>query len=464
MNQSQLESAPLGPLICKFAVPAIASALVGAMYNIVDQIFIGWSVGILGNAATNVAFPLTTICTAAALLIGIGSASNFSLEMGRKNPARAANVVGNGVALMLLSGVVIGILARLFLQPMLGVFGATAEVMPYALTYTGITAFGFPLLILTTGGSHLIRADGSPKYAMACTVSGAVLNAILDPILIFGLHLDMAGAAIATVIGQGVSAIMVIAYFRRFKTVPLVRQHFRPRAALGKAIASLGMAACFNQLAMMVVQIAMNNTLTYYGGASQYGSAIPLACVGVITKVNIVCMAFILGISQGCQPIFGYNYGAGNYARVKETYKKAALAATALSTVAFLCFQLFPRQIVGIFGQGSEAYFHFAERYLRIYMMITFLNGLQPLTANFFTSIGKAKKGILMSLTRQTLLLLPLILILPLFMGIDGVVYAGPIADIMAAFLAIVLVRREMGKMDERIAQGQGISQSHGGF
>lgn len=445
---NQLESGRLAPLICKFAIPAIASGLVGAMYNIVDQIFIGWSVGVLGNAATNVAFPLTTVCIATALLLGIGSASNFSLETGRKNPQQAARIVGSGVSLMVIGGIVLVILVRLFLEPLLLAFGANGDVLPYALTYTGITAFGFPMLILTTGGSHLIRADGSPKYAMACTVSGAVLNAVLDPIFIFGMDMGMAGAAWATVIGQTVSAAMAILYFRRFKTVPLLREYFRPKLILAKAIASLGMASCFNQLAMMTVQIAMNNTLTHYGALSQYGSSIPLACVGVISKVNVVYMSFMLGISQGCQPIFGFNYGAKNYARVKETYKKAAVAATAVSIVAFLCFQLFPRQIVGIFGEGSEAYFHFAERYLRIYMMITFLNGIQPLTANFFTSIGKAKMGIVISLTRQVLLLLPLILIFPIFMGIDGVVFAGPVADTAAAVLAILLVRREMRKMD----------------
>ena len=198
---------------------------------------------------------------------------------------------------------------------------------------------------------------------------------------------------------------------------------------------------------MAVVQIAMNNTLRYYGASSIYGSDIPLACAGVISKVNSVFMAICIGISQGSQPIWGFNYGAGKYERVRETYKKSAVICTVVAAIFFLSFQIFPRQIVSIFGTGSEAYFHFAERYFRIFMFMTFANGIQPMSSGFFTSIGKARLGIVMSLTRQVLFLLPLIFIFPIFMGIDGVMYAGPIADGAAAFLAIFFAQREMKKM-----------------
>lgn len=440
----------IGKLIFKFAVPAIISFLVSALYNIVDQIFIGQGVGMLGNAATNVAFPLTTISTALALLFGIGSASNFNLELGAGNKEKAGYIAGNGVTLLAISGILLSLIVIVFLDPLMIAFGATEQVMPYAITYTSITAIGIPFLIFISGGSQLIRADGSPIYAMVCMLSGAIINTILDPLFIFTFDMGIAGGAWATVIGQFVSALLVIGYFTRFKTVKLTIKYLRPRLTYSKAIISLGAAACFNQLAMTVVQITMNNTLTHYGELSKYGSDIPLACVGVISKVNVVFQAFTVGISQGCQPISGFNYGAKNYLRVKKTYKTAAVMVTVISTISFISFQLFPRQIVSIFGSGSEEYFQFAERYFRIYMALAFINGIQPVTSNFFTSIGKAKKGILLSLTRQILFLLPLIVIFPIIWGIDGVMYAGPIADFAAAVLAFALITKEMKSLDAK--------------
>lgn len=447
-KENPLADGDVRKLIAKFAIPAIIGGLISAAYNIVDQIFIGQSVGLLGNAATNVAFPLVTISNSLALLFGVGSASNFSLELGNKRKDRAVQFYGNGISLLLVSGVLLLAVVLAFLHPLLIFFGATDEVLPYALTYTGITAFGLPFSMISIGGGHLIRADGSPTYAMISTASGAILNCFLDPLFIFGFGLGIAGAAYATITGQIISALLVLYYFRKkFKTAKLERRHFRPSGQTAKIIASLGAASCFNQLAMSLVQITLNNTLRSYGAASFYGSDIPLACVGVISKVNVLFMAFVLGIAQGCQPIFGFNYGAKNYSRVRETYKKAAAAVTAICIFAFLCFQLFPRQIVSIFGTGSELYFEFAEKYFRIYLLFTFINGIQPLTSNFFTSIGKAKLGILMSLTRQIIFLLPLILILPVFWGIDGVMYAGPIADAAAVVLAGYFAWNEMKKM-----------------
>lgn len=446
-KQNPLASAPLGGLIAKFAVPAVISMLVSALYNIVDQIFIGQGVGMLGNAATNIAFPVSIIATATALLLGIGSASNYNLEMGAGKEKRASEIAGTGLSMLVISGTVIGVVILLFLEPLLHVFGATKDVLPYALDYTGITALGLPFFVLTTGGNHIIRADRSPTYSMVCMLTGAILNTILDPVFIFVFHWGIKGAAAATIIGQIVSGLLVILYFAKFRNMELKASSFRPKGEYLKAIAALGMASCFNQIAMAVVQIAMNNTLRHYGASSAYGSDIPLACVGVISKVNSVFMAICIGISQGCQPIWGFNYGAKNYERVRGTYKRAAVLCTAIATLFFLCFQIFPRQIVSIFGTGSEEYFHFADRYLKIFMFMTFANGIQPMSSGFFTSIGKARLGIVMSLTRQVLFLLPLILIFPLFMGIDGVMYAGPIADAAAASLAVIFAVRELRKM-----------------
>lgn len=442
-----LATEDLNRLIPKFAVPAIISMLVTSLYNIVDQIFIGQGVGMLGNAATNIAFPISIICTATALLLGVGSASNFNLESGRGNHERAAGIAANGLSMLMICGVIIATITLLFLEPLLYVFGVTEDILPYALDYTGITAFGIPFLILTTGGNNLIRADRSPTYSMVCMLSGAILNTILDPVFIFAFHWGIKGAALATVISQVVSGLMVIFYFIKKKHMNMNRSMLRPRKDYLKVITSLGMASCINQIAMAIVQILMNNTLRYYGAQSVYGSDIPLACVGVISKVNMVFMAICIGTSQGCQPIWGFNYGAKNYDRVRSAYKKAAEFILATGLVCFICFQMFPRQIVSIFGTGTEEYFQFAERYLRIFMCMVLINGLQPMSSSFFTSIGKAKLGIIMSLTRQILFLLPLIIIFPLIMGIDGVMYAGPIADVAAATVAIVFARREFKKM-----------------
>lgn len=449
VSQSPLATQNVNKLILKYAIPSTISFLVSALYNIVDQIFIGQGVGILGNAATNVAFPLSTICTSVFLLLGIGSATGFNLNMGAGNREKACRIAGNGITLLAVCGVLIGVLTLIFLEPLMKAFGATDQVLSYAMTYTGITALGFPFLIFSSGCGQLIRADGSPTYSMVCVLSGAVINTILDPILIFVFDMGMAGAAIATVTGQIVSCILAVIYLTRFKAFRINRQYLKPSLANSKIIVSLGAASCFNQLAMTVTQIVMNNTLTYYGAASLYGAEIPLACVGVITKVNVFLMAFILGTVHGCQPIFGFNYGAKNYKRVKQALKTALIVVFCISALAFACFQLFPRQIVSIFGQGDELYFQFAERYLRIFMFMTFINGIIPITSTFFTSMGKPIKGIFVSLTRQIIFLVPLLLILPIFMGIDGVVFAGPIADGAAVLVTTVLTCLELKKINQ---------------
>ena len=446
-EQNPLGTAPVGGLIGKFAIPAIISMLVSALYNIVDQIFIGQGVGMLGNAATNVAFPVTTIATALALLLGIGGASNYNLEMGAGREKKASSIAGTALSTLVITGVILAVAVLLFLRPLLSLFGATTDVMPYAVDYLGITAVGLPFYALSIGGNHIVRADRSPTYSMTCVLTGAIVNTILDPLFIFGFGWGIKGAAWATVIGQVVSGILVIIYFGKFRKMYLEMSMLKPSSECLKAIISLGMASCINQIAMAIVQIVLNNILRYYGGLSVYGSDIPIACVGVISKVNQVFMAICIGISQGCQPIWGFNYGAKKYDRVRLAYRYSVIACTAIATVFFLCFQLFPHQIVSIFGTGSALYFQFAERYLKIFMFMTFANGIQPMSSGFFTSIGKAKLGIVMSLTRQVLFLLPLIVVFSLIMGIDGVMYAGPIADAAALSLAILFARRELVAM-----------------
>lgn len=438
---------PVGALLVRFAVPSIIAMLVSALYNIVDQLFIGQAVGTLGNAATNIAFPLTTSCIALALMFGIGGASCFNLNMGRGNAERAIYFVGNAITCLIASGVILALISEIFLTPLLVGFGAPADVLPYAKSYVSITAVGFPFLILTAGGCHLIRADGNPRMAMTCNLVGAVINTVLDALFVMVFHWGMAGAAIATVIGQAISAIIVIRYLLHFKTVPLSAKHFRPQLTYISRTAQIGMASFFNQIAIMIVQIVMNNSLTHYGALSVYGEAIPLACAGIVIKVNQVFFSVVIGLSQGCQPIESFNYGAKNYGRVRKAYRLAVSAGVGISVFSFALFQLFPRQILGLFGTGDAQYFDFGVRFFRIFLFFIWLDAIQPITSTFFTSIGKPAKGIFLSLTRQILFFIPLLLILPYFIGVDGCIYCGPIADFMAAIVTIAMAVFEFRQM-----------------
>ena len=442
-----LENESVGKLIAKYSVPAIISSLVSSIYNIVDQIFIGQSLGAAGNAATNVAFPLVLIMAAVSMTYGAGASSAFSLYLGEGRKDKAAKIVGNSMFLIVFSGILLGILSLIFIRPLMIGFGGRGQVLEYAVEYTRIIAIGTPFALLGSGASQLIRADGSPRYAMAATLSGAVLNCVLDPVFIFGLHMGMRGAAYATIIGQAVSAVMIVAYFWKFQSVQLKVRDFILSGWSAIRILSLGVSAGANQVAITLVQIVMNNTLGHYGELSQYGRDIPLACVGVISKVSVIFNSCVFGISQSTQPIIGFNYGAQNYHRVRETFKKAAIIVTVISVAAFLSFQIFPRQIISIFGEGDALYYEFALKYFHIFLFCTFMNGIQILASNFFPSIGKGGKGMLVSLSRQVFFLLPLILIFPLLWGIDGVLWAGPIADGAAGILAVWLVYREMRKL-----------------
>lgn len=441
---------PVNRLLSQFAIPSIISMLVGSLYNIVDQFFIGQRVGELGNAATNIAFPLSTSCLALALLIGIGGSSAFNLAMGSGHEKRAVNIMGNAVVLLAGSGLVLSIITLLFLKPLLLFFGSPKSVLPYAMEYTKITVFGFPFLLLSTGGGHLIRADGRPRITMLCNLVGAVLNTILDALFVFGLNLGMSGAALATIIGQIVSGALAIGYLMHGKTVTIRRENLRIKWENVTRIASLGMAPCSNQVAMMVVQIIMNQSLKHYGSRSIYGENIPIACAGIITKVNMIFMSFVIGLSQGLQPIASFNYGAGKKGRVKEAYIKAISIGAVLAVIAFFMFQFFPRQIISIFGDGSELYYQFAIRYFHVFLFFTFVNFMQPITSNFFTAIGKPKVGSFLALTRQILFLLPLILLFPLFLEIDGIMYAGPVADCLAAVVCFIMVYRELRNFNQK--------------
>jgi len=435
-----LGTAPVAGLIIRFAIPSITALLVSAAYNITDQIFIGWLIGIYGNAATNVAFPVTVFVNALALLIGPGIAANYNICMGAKRMDEAERYLGTGLVLMVICGPVFMALVLIFKTPILLLCGATVNVLPYADVYLGLTAFSIPFFLFTLATSYVIRADGSPAYSMICTVSGALLNIFLDFLFIYVFSWGMQGAGAATVIAQGVSFILCVAYLPRFKTIKIRAAILRVKSKYAIGIVKLGIPNFINQVIIMVVNIVMNNTLTYYGASAVYGSDIPLAVSGVVAKLNSILISLTVGLSQGCQPVFSYNTGAKNYARVKETYKKALVVALAISVCVFVVFQLFPQKIVSIFGEGSELYYEFAERYVRIFLMMVCFFGVQPLSVSYFTSTGNSRLGIILSASRQGLFLIPLLLILPMFLGLEGILFSGPIADTLACILSLVLV------------------------
>ena len=442
-TMNPLGTEPIGKLLRKFAIPSIIAMLVGSLYNMVDQLFIGNFVGPLGNGATNIQFPLSILNVSIALLCGIGAASTFNLAMGRGETEKAGYYIGNAVSVMLIGGLLLALITEVFLEPILIGCGATDNILPYAVEYSRICAIGYPLFILSAGGAHIVRADGSPNMTMAINMAGAIINTVLDFLFVAVFKWGMTGAAVATIIGQYIAGIMVLVYLTKFKTVKLHKEHFIPNLPMIGAIFALGTAPFINQIAMMLVQIVMNHVMGHYGAMSEYGPDIPITCAGIISKVNGICFSFIIGISQGLQPIISFNYGAQNYKRVKDAYNLAIKIAAGLAIFFWANFQLFPRQIVSIFGSGSELYFKFCTQYFRVFLFGLFTCFLQPLSSNFFTSIGKPYKGIFMSLTRQVLFLTPLIIFLPMIFGFNGVLFAGPIADALSFTICFILVRKE---------------------
>lgn len=443
MSDNPLGYEKISKLLRDFAIPSIMATLVSSLYNIVDQIFIGQGVGYLGNAATNVSYPFSTICLAISLLIGIGSASRVSLYLGNRQPEAAAKAAGNGISLMVIGGLVYAAAGEGLLPWLLKLFGATKEVYPFARQYAGVTLAGMPFLIVTNGMCNLIRADGSPRYSMTCMIIGAVVNTILDPIFIFVFHWGIFGAALATVVGQIVSFFFAVRYLWHFQTIRLEKSSFHLKVEECLKTCSMGMSSSLNQIAITFVQIVLYNSLTFYGARTVYGSDIPLAACGIVMKTNAIVLAVVVGISQGVQPIIGFNYGAKQFSRVKEAYLLAIKWNLVISAAGFFLFQCFPKSVISLFGDGDRLYFEFAVLFMRIYLFMVLVNGVQVLSSSFFTAIGKAMKGALLALTRQVFFLIPLILVLPLWFGIMGVLLAGPVADFAAFLLSVVMVGRE---------------------
>ena len=442
--ENPMGTQPIKKLLMQLAIPAMIANVVNALYNIVDQIFIGQGVGYLGNAATNIAFPITTICLALGLMTGVGAASNFNLELGRKEVEKARRIAGTAVVQLIVMGIAVCLLVQIFLAPLMQLFGATNQIFDYAMEYSRITAYGIPFFLFSTGFNPLVRSDGRATFSMMAIIAGAVLNTVLDPIFIFVFQMGIAGAAWATVISQMVSALLLFAYIPKFRSVKFQWEDFIPHMKQVEAIAALGLTSFIFQISALIVQIVSNNLLKTYGAMSIYGSEIPIAVGGIVSKVFVIFIALIIGMTQGVQPIVGYNYGAKYYERVRQTIFLALKIGFGLSFVTWAVFEIFPLQIIELFGNGNDLYFEFGVRYMRYFMMFLLINGLTILITTFFPAIGKAKTGAFLSLARQLLILLPIMLLMTYLFGVEGMMFATPVSDVISLVLCLFFFKREL--------------------
>ena len=454
MNDTQTTANPLGyekigKLLTSYAVPSIIALIINSLYNMVDQIFIGQGVGFLGNGATNIIAPIATITIAIATLFGDGLAAFFSLSLGKGEGEKAAKGLGTSIIFGGIFGIIWTVLAFAFLKPLCLIFGATENILPYALDYGRIIVIGFTFQIVGNTINSAIRTDGSPRYAMLSMMIGAVLNIILDPVFIFVFHWGVEGAATATVISQLFGLLFNIAYLFRMKTIRLSRQAFTLDIRTAGRIASLGFASGANNLTSTVVAFVSNNLMIKYGALSPYGADIPLTTFGLCMKVSMLAFSIGIGVASGSQPIIGFNYGAKKYDRVKKTFLLSAGVATIITFVSWIVFQCFPLQLIRIFGTESSLYEEFAVKCFHIYLLLTFLNGLQMCAGVLFQAIGQPMKAAITSLSKQVIFYIPAMLILSRFFGLTGILMAGPTADALAFLLSGAFCYKEIKKMDQ---------------
>lgn len=444
-----LEEAPIGKLMLKFSVPCIMSLLIAALYNMVDQIFIGHGVGYLGNGATNVVFPITVIALALAIMVGDGCAAYLSICQGKHDAESSHKSVGNAVTIILLCGIIITILYIIFQEQILRGFGATENNVGYAREYFRYIIIGIPFYMFGNAMSAVIRADGSPQFAMISTLTGCILNIILDPIAIFVLDMGMTGAALATIIGQIVTAMMAVWYLFHTKTFRLKPSSFKPWGKMLSKILPLGISSLLTQVSIVVVMAVMNNTLVRYGAQSKYGADIPLTVIGIVMKVFSIIVAFCIGTAVGAQPIVGYNYGTGRIDRVKETFKKMVFAEASIGLIALICFECFPLQIISIFGNGDALYQEFATMTMRIYLSGILLCCIQKGCSVFLQSLGKPVLSAALTLLREIVLNIPFIFLLPIKFGVAGALYSAPIADVSSFIITIFFMKYTLSKLNQ---------------
>ena len=442
----------INKLMLKFSIPCIMSLLVSSLYNIVDQIFIGNSeLSTLGNAATGVVFPVFIIAQAFAWCFGDGCAAFLNICQGKNDAEGAHKAIGASITVAFLSGLAMMLVIYPFKVPILTLFGASENTLTYAVEYLDIVLAMVPIFILCNMMNSVIRADGSPAWAMAAMIAGAVTNIILDPVFIFALKWGMKGAALATVIGQGVTFIITLIYFRNTKTFKLTKKSFIPKVKSISDVVQLGISTFITQLAIVLVAILSNIQLAKYGALSKYGADIPIAIIGIQSKIFTVVINLVVGIALGCQPIVSFNMGAKKYDRVKELYGKIMACAIVIGVAFTLLFELAPSFVIGLFGTPSNVpnpadYWEFGEKTLRIFLSLISISCLIKLNSIFFQAVGKPVYAIVASMIRDVVCFAPLIIILPGFIpDVEIILYAAPISDLIAmvvtAFLSIYFIK-----------------------
>lgn len=449
-GENPLGYKPVGTLLLQFAMPAIVSMLVNSIYNIVDQIFIGQGIGYLGNAATTIAFPIVTIVLALSTLLGAGGSAFAAIKLGEKREKEAEKALGTVFMLTLIFSAVVMILGFLFLDPMLKLFGATENTMEYARQYTSIMLLGTPFNMAAVVLSNMARTDGSPALSMYAIIVGAILNTILNPIYIFVLDWGVRGSAIATITSQFISAAFLILYFvRKGKNMRFKRVNMRVNLEIFRSAVPLGLSSGITQVAATILQVIMNNSLVYYGNHSEVGGDVALSAMGIVSKISMTLVSICIGVGIGSQPILGFNKGANQPKRVRKTFLLAAFASTMVSVVGWGACQLFPGPILSMFGTQDGEFTFFAIRCLKIYMLGIFTAGFQVVVTSYFQSTGQPLKASVLSMLRQLLLLIPLILLLPLRYGLQGILYAGPVADVASAIIVSQFVIFELKKINK---------------
>ena len=455
LKEIDLGKDKINKLLITFAIPCVVSMLINSIYNIVDQIFIGQGVGTLGNAATNVIFPLIIVFNAVASLIGNGAAANLSLKLGEKNEKEAAKGVGQALIITIIFAILLGMASFIAMPKLVMIFGCTENVYKYAVEYGKIICIGAPFMIIYSSLSNIIRADGSPKYAMRLLVVGAIINIILDPIFIFVFNKGVAGGAIATVIGQFISFLLACFYLKNFKSVKLHKQSLKLDKDVFRVL-SLGLSSFITQCTILVLFVFMNNMMTKLGALSKYGADIPLSVYGVISKINSIYISIVLGVSIGAQPIIGFNYGAGNKERVKETIKRVLIVNFIIGIFFNIIFFFFPKQLAEIFIKSSDPsydlFIEFAVLMCHSFFLVMGLNAFEMTGSITIQSLGKVKKATAFSFIRQIILLIPISLFLSLVLnkGIYGIAYAGCISDVVCFIIAIFIVRSEFISLSKK--------------
>lgn len=455
-GENPLGVRPIKGLLFSFSIPAIISCLVNSVYNIVDQIFIGQGVGYLGNAATTIAFPLMTIIMAFATLIGSGGSAYAALRLGEGRKREALLTLNNLLVIAIGLGILLAVVGLIFLKPILTLFGATETTMPYAIDYTSIVLIGVPFSMVSIALSSMARTDGHPRMSMYGILIGAALNTVLDPIYIFVLGWGVKGAAIATITAQFVSTVVLCYYFLRKGNMRFTRRYMKPVGRVWYKIFSLGISSGITSLVACIMQVVMNNSLVYYGNQTEITGDVALSAMGIVMKIAMILASVCIGFGIGAQPILGFNLGAKKYARVRHTYLLAVSIATGSILIGWAVCQLAPHLVLSLFGKENQTFTDFAVRCLRIYLGGIFCAGFQIVSTNYFQATGQPLKASLLSMLRQLILLIPLLLILPLFFGLNGLLYAGPCADIGSAVIVALFILPEMRKLNRRIAESQG--------